>query len=254
MAEPEIRDNRPTGLLEAYVDGQPTGRIVYFTLDATPAALVAVHTVVEPEHEGKGIAGALVREFYAMAAREGVPVVPLCPYAAKWAQRHPDEAPGPRPSWCAAAEAAAEGEPAALVIAAAPSGTPGHGLAFGSCWRCCTPPRSTSPSSRPCGTRTTRVSRCATSSTRSCSSGPGEEGPAAVAPAVATRAGQCRRRGCERRAVHLLHDRRRRRGMRRRARRAGAAGRPADGRRGRRGATGSWWSRPCAAPWSRPSR
>ncbi|MYR09945.1 N-acetyltransferase, partial [Streptomyces sp. SID724] len=36
---------------------------------------------------------ALVREFYTMAAREGVPVVPLCPYAAKWARRHPDEAP-----------------------------------------------------------------------------------------------------------------------------------------------------------------
>ncbi|MET7620129.1 GNAT family N-acetyltransferase [Streptomyces sp. NPDC005408] len=95
MAEHDIRDNRPKGLLEAYEDGQVTGRIVYFTLDADPAALVAVHTVVEPAHEGKGIAGSLVREFYAMAAREGVPVVPLCPYAAKWAARHPDEAPEP---------------------------------------------------------------------------------------------------------------------------------------------------------------
>ncbi|MEW2082835.1 GNAT family N-acetyltransferase [Streptomyces sp. NPDC005283] len=93
MAGPDIRDNRPEGLLEAYEDGQVAGRIVYFTLDATPAALVAVHTVVEPGHEGKGVASALVREFYAMAAREGVPVVPLCPYAAEWARRHPDEAP-----------------------------------------------------------------------------------------------------------------------------------------------------------------
>ncbi|MEO3973763.1 GNAT family N-acetyltransferase [Streptomyces sp. CAU 1734] len=89
----DIRDNRPKGLLEAYEDGAVTGRIAYFTLDADPAALVAVHTVVEREHEGKGIAGALVREFYAMAGREGVPVVPLCPYAAKWAERHPEEAP-----------------------------------------------------------------------------------------------------------------------------------------------------------------
>ncbi|MFI1395704.1 GNAT family N-acetyltransferase [Streptomyces sp. NPDC020681] len=93
MSELEIRDNRADGLLEAYEDGDVAGRIAYFTLDATPAALVAVHTVVEREHEGKGVAGALVREFYAMAAREGVPVVPLCPYAAKWAERHPDEAP-----------------------------------------------------------------------------------------------------------------------------------------------------------------
>ncbi|WP_226599988.1 GNAT family N-acetyltransferase [Streptomyces violascens] len=89
----EIRDDRSRGLLAAFEGGEVAGRIAYFTLDAEPAALVAVHTVVEPAYEGKGIAGALVREFYALAAREGVPVVPLCPYAAKWAERHPDEAP-----------------------------------------------------------------------------------------------------------------------------------------------------------------
>ena len=90
---PDIRDDRAAGKLLAYVDGEAAGVIVYFVLEGTPAALVAVHTVVEQGHEGKGIGGSLVREFYAMAAREGVPVVPLCPYAAKWASRHPDEAP-----------------------------------------------------------------------------------------------------------------------------------------------------------------
>ncbi|MFF3980731.1 GNAT family N-acetyltransferase [Streptomyces sp. NPDC001828] len=89
----EIRDDRAQGLLGAFEDGEVAGRIAYFTLDEPSSALVAVHTVVEPGHEGKGIAGDLVREFYAIAAREGVPVVPLCPYAAKWAERHPDEAP-----------------------------------------------------------------------------------------------------------------------------------------------------------------
>uniref|UniRef100_A0AAU2UY11 N-acetyltransferase n=1 Tax=Streptomyces sp. NBC_00003 TaxID=2903608 RepID=A0AAU2UY11_9ACTN len=89
----EIRDDRSRGLLAAFEDGEVAGRIAYFTLVGEPAALVAVHTVVEPAYEGKGIASALVREFYAMAAREGVPVVPLCPYAAKWAERHPDQAP-----------------------------------------------------------------------------------------------------------------------------------------------------------------
>ncbi|MFD8691729.1 GNAT family N-acetyltransferase [Streptomyces sp. NPDC059651] len=90
---PEIRDDRAAGKLLAYVDGEAAGVIAYFVMDGTPSALVAVHTVVEPGHEGKGIGGSLVKEFYAMAAREGVPVVPLCPYAAKWASRHPDEAP-----------------------------------------------------------------------------------------------------------------------------------------------------------------
>ncbi|MFD9427376.1 MULTISPECIES: GNAT family N-acetyltransferase [unclassified Streptomyces] len=89
----EIRDDRAHGNLVAYEDGKAAGVIAYFVMDPAPGALVAVHTVVEPGHEGKGIAGALVQEFYVMAAREGVPVVPLCPYAAKWAQRHPEQAP-----------------------------------------------------------------------------------------------------------------------------------------------------------------
>ncbi|ANW17070.1 N-acetyltransferase [Streptomyces clavuligerus] len=93
--ESDIRDDRPRGLLEAYEDGGVTGRIAYFVLDGERAALVAVHTVVEPRHEGRGIAGALVRRFYAIAADEGLPVVPLCPYAAAWVGRHPEEAPVP---------------------------------------------------------------------------------------------------------------------------------------------------------------
>ncbi|MEL5953604.1 GNAT family N-acetyltransferase [Streptomyces sp. CLV115] len=91
--ELDIRDDRASGNLLAYESGKAAGVIAYFVMDGDPAALVAVHTVVEPGHEGKGVAGALVQEFYAMAAREGVPVVPLCPYAAKWALRHPDQAP-----------------------------------------------------------------------------------------------------------------------------------------------------------------
>ncbi|MFF1510876.1 GNAT family N-acetyltransferase [Streptomyces sp. NPDC058326] len=95
MAELKIRDERAKGRLEAFDDDTFVGVVVYFVLDAEPHALVAVHTIVEEGHEGKGIAGALVREFYTIAAGEGVPVVPLCPYAAKWAERHPDEAPVP---------------------------------------------------------------------------------------------------------------------------------------------------------------
>ncbi|MFC7793365.1 GNAT family N-acetyltransferase [Streptomyces cinereoruber] len=99
MTDPLIRDDRANGRLEGFQEGAPAGDpvgvVVYFVLDAAPHALVAVHTVVEEAHEGKGIAGALVRELYATAAREGVPVVPLCSYAAQWAERHPDEAPVP---------------------------------------------------------------------------------------------------------------------------------------------------------------
>ncbi|MFC7915599.1 GNAT family N-acetyltransferase [Streptomyces sp. NPDC057386] len=101
----EIRDDRGAGRLEALgAGGEVVGRIEYFVLDAPEPALVPVHAVVEPAHEGKGIAGSLARELYGIAAREGVPVAPLCPYVTKWAARHPEEAPPADPALVRAAK------------------------------------------------------------------------------------------------------------------------------------------------------
>ncbi|WP_210569541.1 GNAT family N-acetyltransferase [Streptomyces sp. GESEQ-4] len=105
MSETEIRDDRAAGRLEALGgDGEVVGHIEYFVLEAPGRALVPVHTIVEPAHEGQGIAGSLARELYGMAAREGVVVAPLCPYVVRWAERHPDEAPAADPDLLAAAE------------------------------------------------------------------------------------------------------------------------------------------------------
>ncbi|CAM5310306.1 GNAT family N-acetyltransferase [Streptomyces pilosus] len=105
MGDIEIRDDRAAGRLEAVADGEVAGRIEYFVLDAPGRALVPVHTVVEPAHEGKGIAGSLARELYSLAAREDSAVAPLCPYVAKWAERHPDDAPAAGPELIRAAKA-----------------------------------------------------------------------------------------------------------------------------------------------------
>ncbi|KUM79243.1 GNAT family N-acetyltransferase [Streptomyces curacoi] len=103
MSDIEIRDDRAPGRLEALQGDEVVGRIEYFVLESPARALVPVHTIVEPAHEGKGIAGSLARELYGIAAREGVVVAPLCPYVAKWAERHPDEAPAPAPELLEAA-------------------------------------------------------------------------------------------------------------------------------------------------------
>ncbi|MEU0336452.1 GNAT family N-acetyltransferase [Streptomyces sp. NPDC006193] len=104
MSQIEIRDDRAAGRLEAVGDGEVVGRIEYFLLEAPGRALVPVHTVVEPAHEGKGIAGSLARELYALAGREGVPVAPLCPYVVTWAERHPEAAPPADPALRSAAK------------------------------------------------------------------------------------------------------------------------------------------------------
>lgn len=106
MSDIEIRDDRAAGRLEALgADGEVVGHIEYFVLDAPERALVPVHTIVEPAHEGQGIAGSLARELYGIAAREQVPVAPLCPYVVKWAARHPEEAPQADPELLRAAKA-----------------------------------------------------------------------------------------------------------------------------------------------------
>ncbi len=104
VSDIEIRDDRAAGRLEAVTGGEVVGRIEYFVLDAPERALVPVHTVVEPAHEGKGIAGGLARELYAVAAREDSAVAPLCPYVVKWADRHPDRAPAAGPELIRAAK------------------------------------------------------------------------------------------------------------------------------------------------------
>ncbi|MFD7280911.1 GNAT family N-acetyltransferase [Streptomyces sp. NPDC059862] len=105
MSDIEIRDDRAAGRLEALGDGgEVVGHIEYFVLEAPGRALVPVHTIVEPAHEGKGIAGSLARELYTIAKREGIVVAPLCPYVVKWAERHPEEAPAADPELLRAAK------------------------------------------------------------------------------------------------------------------------------------------------------
>ncbi|MFI6938166.1 GNAT family N-acetyltransferase [Streptomyces sp. NPDC050418] len=111
MTDTVIFDDRPKGRLEARAEGEVLGHIQYFVLDEPAPALVPVHTVVEPAHEGQGIAGSLARELYTIAAREGFAVAPLCPYVVRWAAKHPDEAPAATPELMHAAKKALADDP-----------------------------------------------------------------------------------------------------------------------------------------------
>ena len=54
--------------------------------------MVLVHTGVPEALEGQGVGGQLVRAAVAYAASEGLTVVPACPFARAWLDRHPDVA------------------------------------------------------------------------------------------------------------------------------------------------------------------
>jgi predicted GNAT family acetyltransferase len=52
--------------------------------------LVLIHTEVPVVLEGFGIGGRLVTAAIDRAVREGMTVVPLCPFARGWLRHHPD--------------------------------------------------------------------------------------------------------------------------------------------------------------------
>jgi uncharacterized protein len=65
------------------------GQLTYRQADGR---LTLVHTEVADALEGEGVGSALVREALAHAEREGLTVVPECPFVASWLERHPDRA------------------------------------------------------------------------------------------------------------------------------------------------------------------
>lgn len=68
------------------------GRLAELVYRRRGDRLILVHTEVPAELERHGIGGKLVSAAIDRAAREGLTVVPLCPFARDWLERHPDAA------------------------------------------------------------------------------------------------------------------------------------------------------------------
>ncbi len=86
----DVVDNTEAGRFELVVDGH-LAELVY---EVQGDQLVLVHTGVPGELEGQGIGGRLVAAAVERAARDGLTIVPLCPFARRWLRRHPDETAG----------------------------------------------------------------------------------------------------------------------------------------------------------------
>lgn len=61
--------------------------------------LVLVHTGVPEELGGRGLGGVLVRAALDRAVAEGLTLVPECPFARAWLEKHPDEAASAAIDW-----------------------------------------------------------------------------------------------------------------------------------------------------------
>jgi predicted GNAT family acetyltransferase len=61
--------------------------------------LVLVHTGVPQSLAGHGVGGQLVKAAVDWAAKDRLTVVPVCPFAREWLERHPDEAAKVNVDW-----------------------------------------------------------------------------------------------------------------------------------------------------------
>lgn len=85
---PKVTNNEEASRFEIETDG----RLAELDYRRNGKRLVLVHTEVPIELEGRGLGGALVTAAVDHAAGEGMTVVPLCPFARTWLERHSDVA------------------------------------------------------------------------------------------------------------------------------------------------------------------
>jgi len=88
LADVEVTDNAAKSRFELRQDARLAELIYHLRGDR----LVLIHTEVPAELEGHGIGGRLVTAAVDRAVRDGLTLVPLCPFARGWLERHPEAA------------------------------------------------------------------------------------------------------------------------------------------------------------------
>lgn len=83
-----MTDNVAASRLELEADGE----LAQLSYRRRAGRLVLIHTAVPGALSGQGIGGKLVRAAIDKAAGENLTLVPLCPFARDWLQRHSEEA------------------------------------------------------------------------------------------------------------------------------------------------------------------
>jgi predicted GNAT family acetyltransferase len=88
VSQVEVRDNRAGRRYEALVHGDVAGYVRY---RREPGRITFIHTTIQPEYKGQGIASSLVRgALDDVRARGDIGVVAVCPFVKGWLGRHPE--------------------------------------------------------------------------------------------------------------------------------------------------------------------
>ena len=86
----DVIDNKGANRFEVTVEG----RLAMLEYRRTEATLDLIATRVPDVLEGRGLGGVLVRGALDVARRDGLAVIPTCPFVRTWFERHADELEG----------------------------------------------------------------------------------------------------------------------------------------------------------------
>lgn len=82
-----VEDNPAEHRFEIRYGDRLAGFTVY---EERPEGRAFVHTEIEPDLGGRGLASRLVRVAMDAMAEQGVTVIAECPYVRSWLEKHPD--------------------------------------------------------------------------------------------------------------------------------------------------------------------
>ena len=82
----DVHDIPDSARYEARLDGALLGYAAYALTDGV---VVFKHTVVEPNHEGRGVGSALVQAALDDVRQRQLKAVPRCSFVRDWLDRHP---------------------------------------------------------------------------------------------------------------------------------------------------------------------
>ena len=92
----DIRDDPEKQRFEALL---ADGAVAVAEYRLCPGKIIFTHTEVPPEHEGEGIASALIRFALDSARARELEVVPLCPFVAAYMKKHAEVRDLLAPEW-----------------------------------------------------------------------------------------------------------------------------------------------------------
>jgi predicted GNAT family acetyltransferase len=86
-ADIDIADNAAADRYEVRIDGRVIGRADY---RREGDRVTIPHTQIDPAHGGQGLGGRMVRYALDDIRRQGLKVVPACPFVSDYIAKHPE--------------------------------------------------------------------------------------------------------------------------------------------------------------------